>query len=829
MLLIACGSDDDPTPRQTRATGSAVLADGAKALDSTGLRALTRVSHQGELSELVFSSSSPILEELTAGNVLIVGTSAQTPNGALLKVESITRQSPGLIVQARAAALGEAYRELKVDLATVLDRATQTTSAMGALSTRTSALGRTQQALGLTFPISFSEGSGANRIELNGSLSIDSSFDLALDFDFASFELKELSLSLGAKETFLAELTGQGQSSITRSVNLGSLYFTPITLLLPIPAPPGTVPVVLTPRVTLEAQVNGSIQGEVQASVIQEAEFTAGLGYLNGEFGGFSDDDSTFDVEQPTYEAGANLKASAGPRLEVLLYGAVGPFAGVEAFVELAAQAEGPPPCATGVVDAGLTAKVGVDFLAKYETTLFDHRHELAQFDTCTSDPNAPRPVTTWARSYGRIGSPGETAKAVVEAADGTYLVIGESSLFAGITGFAASMWAMRIDALGNLVWQRAFGRTQQGLARAAAEVPGGFLVAGTSGVMKLDSGGNLLWARHYTADPLVEITSLAAHTDGSFIVAGFYGTAASAWAMKLDASGNAIWSRRYGGQELTRVRVTRDGGYMLLGMMSAGVDVGLTKLDADGNIAWARSLDNRFDSTGGEGEPQFASPGDRAFDIVEKPGGGYVLVGESYSNFPIPERTPVGYYATWIAEVDAQGEFSGAGSTLYRAPSEALYGGAYAVAVRPNGSALVVGRRADTATALLDSEDILIVQNGAFSVLGGAGNDAVDSGTLSGVSRGMPLQMTRDGGAILAATSNSFAGQDQVWLVKLNRTGGINFPYRTSLSGSSFSNQDATSSALTSTSEEVPVTVTTFTAQVSSETTAVVSQPQSP
>ncbi len=422
LLIVGCGSDDadgGPGSNTARVSGRAVLADRAKVLDEAELRALSSVLRRGELVELVFSTTSPMLKEVVAGDVLILGISKLTPDGALLTVETVTAQGERLVAQTRPAALVSAFKELKVDLAATLAKPTHTslTAGSGAV-TRT--ISESRQALGLTFPIDLSEGSGANRIALEGSLSLDSSLDLTLDFDFAALELKELGLTFGAEETFFAELVGQGQSTIAESVTLGSISFAPITLILPIPVPPGAVPVVLTPRVALEAGVKGSIQGEVQASVLQEASFTAGIGYRNGEFGGLSDSESTFDAEQPTYAAGVNVRAWAGPRMEVLLYGAVGPFARVDGFVELAANVEGPPPCATGVVNAGLTANVGVDFLASYETTLFDVRHPLAHFDSCTNDPNAPRPAITWARSFGRVGSSGETAKAVIEAADGS-------------------------------------------------------------------------------------------------------------------------------------------------------------------------------------------------------------------------------------------------------------------------------------------------------------------------------------------------------------------------------------------------------------------------
>jgi hypothetical protein len=92
-------------------------------------------------------------------------------------------------------------------------------------------------------------------------------------------------------------------------------------------------------------------------------------------------------------------------------------------------------------------------------------------------------------------------------------------------------------------------------------------------------------------------------------------------------------------------------------------------------------------------------------------------------------------------------------------------------------------------------------LRSGTSALLGGAGNDAVNGGdTIGGFSRGMPLHMTEDGGAILALTSNSFASQDQFWLVKLNRTGGINFPYRVNLAGTSYVNEHAVSLPLSAT-----------------------------
>jgi hypothetical protein len=138
---------------------------------------------------------------------------------------------------------------------------------------------------------------------------------------------------------------------------------------------------------------------------------------------------------------------------------------------------------------------------------------------------------------------------------------------------------------------------------------------------------------------------------------------------------------------------------------------------------------------------------------------------------------------------------------------------------MRPNGNSLVVGRRADTSADLLTNEDLLILQGGTYSVFGSSGNDAIFGGPLAGPGRGMPLQITADGGAILAATTDEF-GTESFWLTKLNRTGGINVPMLTGVKGSSYANKDAASTERSSTPIDQPVTSTLFTSALTAEST---------
>jgi hypothetical protein len=210
-----------------------------------------------------------------------------------------------------------------------------------------------------------------------------------------------------------------------------------------------------------------------------------------------------------------------------------------------------------------------MNFLANYSTTLFEKRYPLASFDSCSEDPSAPRPAVTWARTFGRKGSLGESVQSVLQVSDGGYFVVGDSSLFDGVTGFAASAWALRLDALGNVIWQRAYERGPQGLVRAAVEVPGGFLIAGTSGLVKVDTGGNVIWANDYTAADELDIVSATADPAGGVVVAGSLSVAGKAWAMKVDDDGGVVWSQSFAGDGFSRVRSTRDGGTVLSGTIS--------------------------------------------------------------------------------------------------------------------------------------------------------------------------------------------------------------------------------------------------------------------
>ena len=214
-LVVACGDDDandvldaggeGGTPEAenvTNISGSAVLTERAVVLDEAALSQLSELQASDEQVDLTFAGSSERLDEVDVGDVLILGPTELTPNGALLEVESIAQDGAEIALVTRPAELGAAFEALSIQLDATLAKPSDIRGASSSPLTRQD-VAVSRQALGLAFPFSFS-GEGDNQSELRGSLALDSSFGLELDFSFED-GLSELSRRRDAAATFNAE------------------------------------------------------------------------------------------------------------------------------------------------------------------------------------------------------------------------------------------------------------------------------------------------------------------------------------------------------------------------------------------------------------------------------------------------------------------------------------------------------------------------------------------------------------------------------------------------------------------------------------------------
>ena len=243
----------------------------------------------------------------------------------------------------------------------------------------------------------------------------------------------------------------------------------------------------------------------------------------------------------------------------------------------------------------------------------------------------------SWQKTFG--GTDDDYANSVQQTADHGYIIAGDTKSFGAGKSDA---YLAKIDANGNLQWQKTFGGTGDDWATCVQQTPdGGYIIAGLTEsfstrkfgyagsldayLIKTDSEGNLQWQKTFggTGDDCA--TFVQQTSDAGYIIAGWtksFGAGKSdAYLAKTDCDGNRLWQKTFGGTDddwATSVQQTPDAGYVIAGRtesFGAGKsDAYLAKTDCDGNRLWQKTL-------GGTGD-------DWATSVQQTTDSGYIVAG---------------------------------------------------------------------------------------------------------------------------------------------------------------------------------------------------------
>jgi gliding motility-associated-like protein len=266
-----------------------------------------------------------------------------------------------------------------------------------------------------------------------------------------------------------------------------------------------------------------------------------------------------------------------------------------------------------------------------------------------------------WQKNLG--GSDNEEGGYIIQTPDGGYMVAGGgASRDCGVTGNHGQhdFWVIKLNSKGDMVWQKMYGGSKSDRPSSISPgIDGSYYVAGTTEssdgdvtlnhggmdywIIKIDAAGNLLWQKSLGGTDFDNASSVQATKDGGCIVAG---TTLSSdgdvtgkhgandfWIVKLDKTGNIQWQKALGGSmtELAEcIQLTTDGGYIVAGsaisndgdvsgIHGTGFDAWIVKLDQYGNIEWQKCY--------GGSDYEIANY------IQNTADGGYVFAG--YSNSP--------------------------------------------------------------------------------------------------------------------------------------------------------------------------------------------------
>jgi hypothetical protein len=219
--------------------------------------------------------------------------------------------------------------------------------------------------------------------------------------------------------------------------------------------------------------------------------------------------------------------------------------------------------------------------------------------------------ATLWSTAVDGGGA--ELPTRIIPTADQGFVVVGDS-----YTPSTTQGWLAKLDAGGDLVWQRTVGGTTPNhqLLDIAETADGGFIACGVAlgpspglgdyYAAKLDSTGHEQWSRTYGLAKWDAATSLAVLSDGGYVFGGEQIDPAGspwvglAWLVRTDADGNVLWTHRYGlpdaDQGISDLAVTRNGDIVMVDVGAVappanGFDVFLARASSDGTELFSRRL----------------------------------------------------------------------------------------------------------------------------------------------------------------------------------------------------------------------------------------------
>jgi hypothetical protein len=284
--------------------------------------------------------------------------------------------------------------------------------------------------------------------------------------------------------------------------------------------------------------------------------------------------------------------------------------------------------------------------------------------------------------------------------------------------------------------------------------------------VVKLDANGNLQWTKTIGGKNDDAGFSLIQTSDGGYAIAGYTSSfgagGADVYVVKLDANGNLQWTKTIGGKNKDSGRSliqTSDGGYLIAGhteSFGAGKDdVYVVKLDANGNLQWTKTIGGPSDETG--------------FSLIQTSDGGYVIAGGT-------ESFGAGEADVYVVKLDANGNLQWT-KTI---------GGEYfdwglSLIQTSDGGYAIAGSTKSFGTGEWDVYVVKLDANGNLQW----------TKTISGENddRGNSLIQTSDGGYAITGYTTSFgAGEWDVYVVKLNANGNLQWTKTISVKNKGFS-----------------------------------------
>jgi hypothetical protein len=327
VLAAACSKKPtEPIPEEF------IVAQTTKVLSDTLVDAMISLSPDSSI--MTFEDDAEGISELEVGQVVV----SKVDRGFIRKITDIETSGGQTVVTTVQADLTEVLQKGTLELTRKLTVADLSSLIPYQPGIRLKPVSR--QEGGITVEMSNvvicdldgNLNTTADQVTMNGSLNIDPEFEFRISID--DFQLKELVF----KETITEEIQATVSTGFSIEAHESTeipgarLDFSPIVVWA------GFVPVVISPSITFRVGFDGQVTAEVTTGITQTASVTAGLSYAGGAWDPITDCTTSFEYSPPVLSTGCEAKGYAGPKLNLLLYGVIGPYVSAGGFLKLEAD-----------------------------------------------------------------------------------------------------------------------------------------------------------------------------------------------------------------------------------------------------------------------------------------------------------------------------------------------------------------------------------------------------------------------------------------------------------------------------------------------------------
>jgi len=280
-----------------------------------------------------------------------------------------------------------------------------------------------------------------------------------------------------------------------------------------------------------------------------------------------------------------------------------------------------------------------------------------------------------WMKTYG--GSLFESADCIIETPDhGFIFTAGTESNNGDVTGNHGDndIWIVRIDSIGNIIWQKTFGDTTYDESFSIIQNSvGNYVITGWISdanwdadycLICIDPSGNLIWQKTYGGSDDDWAYDVIQTNDGGYLISGatysIDGDVSNnhgdrdVWLVKTDGNGNLQWEHAYGGtyeEWSDNVNELAGGQFVFAAYAESddgdvqnnpyGPNYWIVKTDANGNILSQKNYGGTYYEL--------------AYRMIRTQDGGFAVIGESTSNdIDVSGNHGFGYSDVWTLKLDS-------------------------------------------------------------------------------------------------------------------------------------------------------------------------------